>query len=81
MQPVLETSATSFANTSPATPAQVVVVIPALNEEASLPRVIARLHDLGLNRVRVVDNGSHDRTAEVARQSGAEVIDEPRRGY
>lgn len=62
-------------------PAQVVVVIPALNEEASLPRVIARLHDLGLNRVRVVDNGSHDRTAEVARQSGAEVVDEPRRGY
>ncbi len=62
-------------------PAQVVVVIPALNEEASLPRVIAHLHELGLNRVRVVDNGSHDRTAEVARQSGAEVIDEPRRGY
>ncbi len=62
-------------------PAQVVVVIPALNEEASLPRVIEHFRELGLNRIRVVDNGSHDRTAEVARQCGAEVIDEPRRGY
>lgn len=62
-------------------PAQVVVVIPALNEEASLPRVIAHLHELGLNRIRVVDNGSSDRTAEVARTCGTEVIDEPRRGY
>jgi glycosyltransferase involved in cell wall biosynthesis len=81
MQSALEANATSFANTSPAIPAQVVVVIPALNEEASLPRVIAHLHKLGLNRIRVVDNGSHDRTAEVAKQSGTEVIDEPRRGY
>lgn len=62
-------------------PSQVVVVIPALNEEASLPRVIERLHGLGLKRIRVVDNGSRDRTAEVARQCGAEVIAEPRRGY
>ena len=59
----------------------VIVIIPALNEEACLPDVLARLHSIGLNRIRVVDNGSNDRTAEVARQSRAEVIVEPRRGY
>jgi hypothetical protein len=65
----------------PANSANLVVVIPTLNEEASLPQVIARLHALGLARIRVVDNGSHDRTAEVAQRCGAEVIREPRRGY
>lgn len=66
---------------SPANPGNVIVVIPALNEEASLPQVIKRLGCVGLNRIRVVDNGSNDCTAEVARRSGAEVIAEPRRGY
>lgn len=64
-----------------ATPANVVVVIPALNEAASLPPVLERLRALGLGRIRVVDNGSRDRTAEVVRRFGAEVIGEPRRGY
>ena len=57
----------------------VVVVIPALNEETSLPRVLAALPEVGA--ILVVDNGSTDRTAEVGRQGGAEVVDEPRRGY
>ncbi len=57
----------------------VVVVIPALNEEQSLPLVLAALPPVGA--VIVVDNGSTDRTAEVARAAGAEVIAEPRRGY
>lgn len=60
---------------------KMVVVIPALNEEAGLPDVLIRLGRIGLNRIRVVDNGSSDRTAEVARQCGAEVIRESRRGY
>ena len=64
-----------------ATPANVAVIIPSLNEEASLPSTITCLHELGLNRIRVVDNGSRDRTAGVARQCGTEVISEPRRGY
>jgi hypothetical protein len=59
----------------------VVVVIPALNEEASLPHVIIRLHAVGLTRIRVVDNGSQDRTAEAAQSCGVEVIHELRRGY
>lgn len=81
MQSAVETRATSLADTPPATLAQVVVVIPALDEEASLPRVIERLHRFGLKRIRVVDNGSRDRTAEVARRCGVEVISEPRHGY
>ncbi len=57
----------------------VTVVIPALNEERSLPLVLADLPPVG--RVIVVDNGSQDRTAEVAARHGASVVQEPRRGY
>jgi len=62
----------------------VAVVIPALNEEENLPLVLAdlaALPDGGPDRVIVVDNGSTDRTAEVARAGGAEVVREDRRGY
>ncbi|MGE3805173.1 MAG: glycosyltransferase family 2 protein, partial [Gemmataceae bacterium] len=58
---------------------RIAVVIPALNEENSLPLVLRDLPP-GLD-VIVVDNGSHDRTAEVARAGGAHVIPEPARGY
>ncbi len=57
----------------------VAVVIPTLNEEQSLPLVLRDLPTVG--RVVVVDNGSTDRSAEVARQAGAVVVTEPRRGY
>jgi len=57
------------------------VLIPALNEEASLPRVLAALPALDGLRVVVCDNGSSDRTAELAREAGALVIHEPQRGY
>jgi glycosyltransferase involved in cell wall biosynthesis len=60
-------------------PPRLAIVIPALDEEASLPSVLAKL--VGRARVVVVDNGSTDRTAAVARASGAEVVQEPRRGY
>jgi len=55
------------------------VVIPALNEESSLPLVLCDLPAVG--RVIVVNNGSTDRTAAVAAEAGATVIDEPQRGY
>lgn len=61
--------------------ARTCVIIPALNEEAALPRVLADLRHLGLERIRVVDNGSRDRTAQVAAQLGADVLSEPQRGY
>jgi len=59
--------------------ADVTVVLPALDEEQALPRVLAELPAVG--QVIVVDNGSTDRTAEVARAQGATVLFEPRRGY
>lgn len=58
----------------------IVVVIPALNEEAALPRVLARIPGW-VDQVLVVDNGSTDATAAVARAGGATVVDQPRRGY
>ncbi|MFQ5767019.1 MAG: glycosyltransferase family 2 protein [Acidobacteriota bacterium] len=60
---------------------QVAVVIPALNEEEALPLVLRDLPMARLSRVMVVDNGSSDRTAQVAEEAGVEVIREPRRGY
>jgi glycosyltransferase involved in cell wall biosynthesis len=56
-------------------------VIPALNEEASIGRVLDALPRPPVRRVVVADNGSTDRTAEVARDRGARVVTEPRRGY
>jgi glycosyltransferase involved in cell wall biosynthesis len=59
---------------------RIAVVIPALDEEGAIGRVVADIPRL-VSRVVVVDNGSKDRTAEVARAAGAEVVHEPRRGY
>ena len=60
---------------------RVAVVIPALNEESSLPSVLRDLPREWAGEVVVVDNGSTDRTAEVARAGGATVLPESRRGY
>jgi glycosyltransferase involved in cell wall biosynthesis len=57
------------------------VVIPAFNEEASLPRVLADLPHPPVRRVVVADNNSRDRTAEVAREGGAVVVPAPVQGY
>lgn len=57
------------------------VIIPALNEEESLPLVLAELPWSLLHQVIVVDNGSQDRTAEVAAANGALAVREPQRGY
>ncbi|HZF07548.1 MAG TPA: glycosyltransferase family 2 protein [Thermoanaerobaculia bacterium] len=57
------------------------VVIPALNEEASLPLVLADLPRPPVRRVVVADNGSSDGTARVAREGGAVVVPATRRGY
>lgn len=66
----------------PAIPlSRVAVIIPAYNEEASLPRVLEAIPAGLTERVVVVDNGSTDRTPEVAAAHGAEVIREARRGY
>ena len=58
------------------------VIIPALNEEESIAEVVHECLITGIpNEVIVVDNGSDDRTADRARESGARVVSEPRRGY
>jgi glycosyltransferase involved in cell wall biosynthesis len=63
-----------------ATPlADVVVIIPALNEASSIALVLNDLPNVG--RVIVVDNGSTDTTAEIAASHGAQVARESRRGY
>ncbi|MAF27268.1 MAG: glycosyltransferase family 2 protein [Gemmatimonadota bacterium] len=61
--------------------ARVSVIIPALNEEASLPSVLADIPGAYVREILVVDNGSTDRTAAVALEGGARVIREPRGGY
>jgi glycosyltransferase involved in cell wall biosynthesis len=57
------------------------VVIPALDEEEALPQVLRELPPGWVEEVVVCDNGSRDRTAQVARAHGATVVFEPRRGY
>jgi glycosyltransferase involved in cell wall biosynthesis len=60
---------------------KVAVIIPAFNEGAAVPLVIAALPAEKVERVIVVDNGSTDGTAEAARRAGALVVREERRGY
>lgn len=55
------------------------VILPALDEEGALPWVLGRMPD-GFRPI-VVDNGSTDRTAEVARDLGAVVVLEDRKGF
>jgi glycosyltransferase involved in cell wall biosynthesis len=60
--------------------ARISVIIPAVDEEEAIGLVIAEIPPV-VHEVIVVDNGSQDQTAEVARAAGARVVSEPRRGY
>ncbi len=62
----------TVAETPPGEFNDVVVIIPALNEEQSLPLVLRDLPTVAA--VIVVDNGSHDDTAQVAADGGAIVV-------
>ena len=55
------------------------VILPVLDEALALPVVLAGL-PAGYHPI-VVDNGSTDGSADVARAHGAEVVHEPRRGF
>lgn len=73
-------------------PARTVLVMPVLDEETSLPLVFADLEPWRRDRATaaatalldtlvVVDNGSRDRSADIARAADAIVLAEPQRGY
>lgn len=60
--------------------ADVAIVIPALNEAATIAQVVASV--IGMGRVIVVDDGSTDGTGDIARSNGADVVNlETNQGY
>jgi len=59
---------------------KIVVIIPAFNEEKSLPNVIHDIPDF-VDEIIVVNNGSTDNTSEVAIKAGATVLFENEKGY
>ena len=61
--------------------ANIAVIIPAYNEEASIARVISDIPAGLAAELVVVDNNSSDNTAQNARDAGATVVHESRRGY
>ena len=56
------------------------VIIPAYNEEKSIPKVIAEIPDF-IRHIVVANNNSTDQTEEVAEAAGAVVVFEPQKGY
>lgn len=59
---------------------RITVIIPCLNEEQGIESVLRRMPEF-VDEVIVVDNGSTDRTSDVAATFGAKVIRENVRGY
>jgi hypothetical protein len=59
---------------------RITVVIPCLNEEQGIEQVLKSMPEF-VDEVIVVDNGSTDRTSDIARSLGAQVIREDVRGY
>lgn len=61
--------------------ASIDVLLPALDEEGAIRSVLNAIPKGLVRQIWVVDNGSTDRTAQVAEAAGAIVLAEPRRGY
>ena len=57
------------------------VIIPVLNEEDAISSVINDIPKTLIQEIIVVDNGCTDRTVQIAREYGARIVSEPRRGY
>lgn len=60
---------------------RIAVIIPAFNEEKTLPLVLAAIPKAWVEKVLVCNNGSTDQTEKVAKQGGAVVLNENRKGY
>lgn len=60
---------------------KIFVVIPAFNEEQSIRKVVDEVPLIEKKNIIVVSNNSTDRTEEVAKEAGATVLSEPRKGY
>lgn len=60
---------------------QTALIVPALNEDPVLGQMLEAIPPGIFQLIVVADNGSTDRTAEVARAHGATVVHEPERGY
>lgn len=61
-----------------------IVLIPALNEERAIEKVIRAIQRIGkqnITHIIICNNGSTDETARIARDAGATVVDELRKGY
>ncbi|NJL02008.1 MAG: glycosyltransferase family 2 protein [Spirulinaceae cyanobacterium RM2_2_10] len=59
----------------------VLAIAPVRNEATTIAAVIHDLRAQGLQHIRIVDNGSTDDSAAIARAAGAEVVSEPQPGY
>jgi glycosyltransferase involved in cell wall biosynthesis len=86
MASATETSVSTAEQISPAGQLLVSVVIPCLNEAASIERCVVLAREVLVDHeipgeVVVVDNGSTDGSAELAAGAGARVVHEQRRGY
>ncbi len=57
------------------------VIIPAYNEEQSIHKVLAEIPQHLVREVIVCNNNSSDNTANMAREAGATVVDQPEKGY
>lgn len=60
---------------------QVYVLIPAYNEEKSIASVIKAIPKKWVTEIIVINNNSDDKTAEIARNCGATVYKEAKKGY
>ena len=60
---------------------RIAAIIPVLDEEGAIGRVVAAMPREWVDEIVVVDGGSRDRTVVVASAAGARVIVESERGY
>lgn len=68
-------------NTTGLNSPKIVVIIPAINEENSIGKVVSEIPKDLVSEIVVCNNGSTDKTEEVAKSAGATVLNEDRKGY